>query len=76
MLFVPEISQLRPRQLSSALVVGVLGDKPHDGQGPLPHPSVVAPLNYLLALAVSPANGLLLDPGCEVQRDDPTIAVV
>ena len=75
MLFVPELGQPWPRW-SIALIVGVLSDEAHDGQGPLLHPSVVAPLNDLLALAVSLAKGLLRDPGREVKREDPTAAVV
>ena len=73
--FVSEVGQLRPRR-SITLIVGVLSDKAHDGQGPLLHPSVVAPLNDLLTLAVSLAKGLLQDPGREVKREDPTAAVV
>ncbi len=75
MLFVPEVGQLGPRR-SITLIVGVLGDEAHDGQGPLLHPPVVAPLNDRLALAVGLAKGFLRDPGREVQRDDPTMAVV
>src|SRR5215212_8253267 len=74
-LFVPEVSQLWPRR-AIALIVSVLSDEAHDGQGPLLHRSVVAPLNDLLALAVSLAKGLLRDPGREVKREDPTAAVV
>src|SRR5215218_157594 len=72
-LLVPEVGQLGPRR-SVALIVGVLSDEAHDGQGPLLHPPVVAPLNDLLALAVSLTKGLLRDPGGEVQREDPTTA--
>ena len=74
-LFVPELGQLWPSR-SIAVIVGVLSHEAHDGQGPLLHPSVVAPLNNLLALAISLANSFFRDPGRKVQREDPTVAMV
>src|SRR5215213_7695469 len=39
-LFVPKVGQLRPRR-SITLIIGMLSDEAHDGQGPLLHPPVV-----------------------------------